>query len=112
MDNGVRTYSNAKKVRNTFKRVEWITDLVLPHHVHRPSRILRQSLRWLIFLRSCQLNVGRDEDISGVQYEGDMELRILDQASWVGRDDGQRQGHRSSALNHGRRSGPESMPAL
>jgi hypothetical protein len=42
----------------------------------------------------------RDENISGVQYEGDMELRILDQASWVGRDDAQRQGQCSSVSNH------------
>jgi hypothetical protein len=32
------------KVRNAFKRVEWMTDLVLPDRVHQPSRILLQSL--------------------------------------------------------------------
>ena len=30
--------------RDATKRVDWVTDLLLPHRAHRPSRILMQSL--------------------------------------------------------------------
>jgi hypothetical protein len=37
-------YARVNQVRDAFMRVKWMTDLFLPHHVRRPSRILLQSL--------------------------------------------------------------------
>ena len=65
------------KVRNApFKRVEWITDLVLPHRVHlnRPSP--------LPFLLLSVEDRAKDEDIiAGIETD-DTELKVLHQASW------------------------------
>ena len=39
-----RLYAGANDVRNVFRIIEWMTDLLLPHREHWPSRILLQTM--------------------------------------------------------------------